>query len=255
MKKKTAKKTGSKKGEKVDATAEATKDDDKPKDDEKPIGDDKPAEDDKSKEDNKSREDNKPEVEIEPFPDVTNGDDSKEGPHETAKDAEEKLSGLNRSSSHRSTPSISQQSKMRSSSFRKSGGMTSPGFGFPTDGDTAPDIYRKQAIKIDELEKENRRLAKEAGDAEKRWKKVEEELEDLREAEGDSTSKRAFAESPAEIEKLAGHQCFRVCICLLTVRPRKRKLLLFNAKTPNYKCKPHDGMDLPPRCHHPLPQI
>jgi hypothetical protein len=95
---------------------------------------------------------------------------------------------------------------MRSSSFRQSsGGPLSPGYGFSPDGETAPDIFRKQALKIEELEKENKRLAKEASDGEKRWKKAEEELEDLREAEDDSSKTKAaspVSRSSGELEKL-----------------------------------------------------
>ncbi|CAL3972703.1 hypothetical protein PZA11_004247 [Diplocarpon coronariae] len=103
--------------------------------------------------------------------------------------------------------SLSIQSKMRSSSFRQSsGGPQSPGYGFSPDGDTAPDIYRKQAARIEELEKENKRLAKEASDGERRLKKAEEELEDLREAENETTmSKSTTAANTAlavEYEKL-----------------------------------------------------
>lgn len=59
-------------------------------------------------------------------------------------------------------------------------------------------------MRIDELERENKRLAKEASDGEKRWKKAEEELEDLRDAEGDSlTSKpKITGGSSEEIQKL-----------------------------------------------------
>ncbi|VUC23719.1 unnamed protein product [Clonostachys rosea] len=81
------------------------------------------------------------------------------------------------------TPSLAQQSKLRSTSFRAGG----PGIASPPDGDTAPDIYRKQIARIEELEEENRFLEKESADHEKRWKKAEEELADLREAEGDDT--------------------------------------------------------------------
>ncbi|KAF4617107.1 hypothetical protein G7Y89_g15043 [Cudoniella acicularis] len=81
-----------------------------------------------------------------------------------------------------------------------------PTLGFHPSGETAPDIYRKQATRIDELERENRRLAKEASDGEKRWKKAEEELEDLRDAEDDSASKSrelsSGVESAEESEKL-----------------------------------------------------
>ncbi len=86
-----------------------------------------------------------------------------------------------------SAPSLSQQSKIRSSSFRQ--GPLSPGLAGPIspDGETAPDIYRKHVARIEELEKENKRLGKDLADAEKRWQKAEEELADLREADGEST--------------------------------------------------------------------
>lgn len=56
------------------------------------------------------------------------------------------------------------------------------------DGDTAPDIYRKHVARIEELEKENKRLQREYSDSEKRWKKTEDELADLREAEDKKNS-------------------------------------------------------------------
>jgi hypothetical protein len=98
---------------------------------------------------------------------------------------------LNVAKSHSRQPSLSVQSKMRSASFRQgsiSGGPLSPSYMFSPEGDTAPDIYKKQHLKIEELEKENKRLAKEASDGEKRWKKAEQDLEELREAEDDSTA-------------------------------------------------------------------
>jgi len=96
---------------------------------------------------------------------------------------------------------------MRSSSFRhSSGGPLSPSYGFSPEGDTAPDIHRKQALRIEELEKENKRLAKEASDGERRWKKAEEELEDLREADDESGKDAAKPVSDPgssnELEKL-----------------------------------------------------
>ncbi|KAH8687234.1 hypothetical protein BGZ60DRAFT_521896 [Tricladium varicosporioides] len=126
---------------------------------------------------------------------------------EETKEPEEPVAELNKTPSHGRQPSLSLQSKMRSSSFRQgsTGGPLSPGYTFSPDGETGPDIYRKQAIRIDELEKENKRLVKEASDGEKRWKKAEEELEDLREAEDDSQPKRSpitDAGSSGELEKL-----------------------------------------------------
>jgi hypothetical protein len=90
------------------------------------------------------------------------------------------------------TPSLAQQSKLRSTSFR-AGSITSggaaPASPFSPDGETAPDIYRKHMARIEELEKENKRLSKEAADSEKRWQKAENELADIREADGEDTGK------------------------------------------------------------------
>lgn len=100
--------------------------------------------------------------------------------------------------------SISVQSKMRSASFKQSTSPLSPGL-FSAEENTAPEIYRKQAAKIEELEKENKRLAKDAADGEKRWKKAEEELDDLREADGDATKQKEVSQSGLssdEVEKL-----------------------------------------------------
>ena len=100
-------------------------------------------------------------------------------------------------SSPSSNPSLAQQSKLRSTSFRA--GSTGSPTPFSPDGDTAPDIYRKHVARIEELEKENKRLAKESEDSEKRWKKAEDELADLREAEGDAAKK-----GEGDVEKLVG---------------------------------------------------
>ncbi|PNY28412.1 Uncharacterized protein TCAP_01671, partial [Tolypocladium capitatum] len=98
------------------------------------------------------------------------------------------------------TPSLAQQSKLRSTSFRAGSGAGpgSPGPFPPDGGDTAPDIYRKHMARIEELEKETKRLAKEAADSEKRWKKAEEELSDLREADGDETPAKGATDGQAE---------------------------------------------------------
>jgi len=107
---------------------------------------------------------------------------------------------------------------MRSSSFRQSSGSAlqspsgpiTPGFG--PDGDTASSIYLKQAARIDELEKENKRLAKEAADGERRYTKAEEELEVLRETENETPAQKGTAGE--ELEKLVcsfGSLSFRFC--------------------------------------------
>ncbi|KKK17118.1 hypothetical protein ARAM_006193 [Aspergillus rambellii] len=96
---------------------------------------------------------------------------------------------------HTRQASLSIQSKMRSSSFRKSsvsqGSMsTSPSATLKSpslpplsaDGESVHEVYRKQSTRIEELEKDNKRLEKELEDATTRWKKTEDQLEDLREA-------------------------------------------------------------------------
>ncbi|CZT08857.1 hypothetical protein WAI453_006054 [Rhynchosporium graminicola] len=135
-----------------------------------------------------------------------NSKDSAEELKDDTKDKEDTVPEPNSGLPQRQ-PSLSLQSKMRSSSFRQStGGPLSPGYGFSPEGDTAPDIHRKQAARIEELERENKRLAKEAIDGERRWKKAEEELEDIREADDDDTKKSAGATpnpiSSGEVEKL-----------------------------------------------------
>lgn len=101
--------------------------------------------------------------------------------------------------SHGRQPSLSIQSKMRSSSFRKtsvSQGSVSPSPSatikspslppLSADGDSVQEVYRKQSVRIEELEKENKRLEKELEEGTGRWRKTEDQLEDLREASVDA---------------------------------------------------------------------
>jgi hypothetical protein len=84
--------------------------------------------------------------------------------------------------SHGRKPSVAVESRQRSESFYRSGaagGPLSPG------GGVTSEVYREQAQKIEELEKENKRLASEVEENQTRWKKGEEELEELREGRGD----------------------------------------------------------------------
>jgi hypothetical protein len=108
------------------------------------------------------------------------------------------------------TPSLAQQSKLRSTSFR-AGSVTSggaaPASPFSPDGETAPDIYRKHMARIEELEKENKRLSKEAADSEKRWQKAENELADIREADGED-SEKAGGQEDGLLDSLVG---FNAC--------------------------------------------
>ncbi|KAF2659811.1 hypothetical protein K491DRAFT_688914 [Lophiostoma macrostomum CBS 122681] len=88
--------------------------------------------------------------------------------------------------SHGRKPSVAVESRMRSASFYRGGegGPTSPTAITPGGG-VSGDIYREQAQRIEELERENRRLSGEVEEGERRWKKGEEELEELREGQGD----------------------------------------------------------------------
>jgi hypothetical protein len=108
---------------------------------------------------------------------------------------------------HGRQPSLSLQSKLRSSSFRQSpaSGPLSPSATanlppLTPDEGTIQDIYRKQAARLEELEKENKRLAKEVTDGEHRWRKSEEELEELREGSVESQALKVQAKKSVDAE-------------------------------------------------------
>jgi hypothetical protein len=106
--------------------------------------------------------------------------------------------------SHGRKPSVAVESRQRSASFyRASGTPTSPTGGAPGVG-VSGDIYREQAQRIEELERDNKRLTVEVEAGEKRWKSNEEELEELRESRGDVA---LAAEKGKEAEKLV-RWCF-----------------------------------------------
>jgi myosin heavy subunit len=102
--------------------------------------------------------------------------------------------------------SISIESKLRSDSFRRTSaaGPLSPSTtsvllpDLTPDGDTMSDIYRKQASRLDELERENKRLEKQAREIEARRRQSEEELEGLREASGEVTAFKVQAQKVEE---------------------------------------------------------
>ncbi|KAF2864609.1 hypothetical protein BDV95DRAFT_613420 [Massariosphaeria phaeospora] len=87
-------------------------------------------------------------------------------------------------STHGRKPSVAIESRQRSASFFRGGGPTSPSPITPGGG-VSGELYREQAQRIEELERENKRLAGEVEGGERRWKKSEEELEELREGQGD----------------------------------------------------------------------
>jgi predicted RNase H-like nuclease (RuvC/YqgF family) len=89
--------------------------------------------------------------------------------------------------SHGRKPSVAVESRQRSESFYRSGAAgtpTSPNPMTPAGGITS-EVYREQAQRIEELERENKRLTGEVEENQSRWKKGEEELEELREGRGD----------------------------------------------------------------------
>jgi len=101
---------------------------------------------------------------------------------------------------HGRQPSLSIQSKMRSSSFRKtsvsqgsvspspSTALKSPPQSLPPlvgDGDSVHEVFQKQSTRISELEKDSKRMEKELAEATSRWRKTEDQLEDLRETSVD----------------------------------------------------------------------
>ncbi|KAF4554969.1 Hypothetical protein D9617_3g020380 [Elsinoe fawcettii] len=104
------------------------------------------------------------------------------------------------------TPSVTLQSRQRSESFRKgstsSGGLKSPALPSVDSEAEVQELYRKQAARIEELERQLESLSI----TETKLKKTEEELEQLREGSDDVAelkSKAAQAEErAAELEKL-----------------------------------------------------
>ncbi|EEP75392.1 predicted protein [Uncinocarpus reesii 1704] len=153
----------------------------------------------------------------ESFPEVPTESTEPEAPREEGDgDNDDNVAPLK--SRHGRQPSLSIQSKMRSSSFRNSSisqaGLTPTGSGVKSpslpplspDGNTAPELFRKQAMRLEELEKENKRLERDLETADARWKKSEEQLEDLREANSDTVELReklvAAEKKAEEVEKL-----------------------------------------------------
>lgn len=106
--------------------------------------------------------------------------------------------------SHGRKPSVAIESRQRSESFYRSGVPTSPNPMTPGGGITS-EVYREQAQKIEELERENKRLASEVEENQTRWKKGEEELEELREGRGDVA---LAVEKGKEADKLVRSRTF-----------------------------------------------
>jgi hypothetical protein len=119
--------------------------------------------------------------------------------------------------SHGRKPSVAVESRQRSASFYRNSSTGTPSSPPPITpgGGVSADIYREQAHRIEELEKENKRLHGEVEESKRRWKKGEEELEELRESRGDL----ALAEERAkEADKL-------VCLCTVAIYLERRPSL------------------------------
>lgn len=152
---------------------------------------------------------------------------------------------------HTRQPSLSIQSKMRSSSFRRTSisqgsapspaALKSPPQPLPPltgDGDSVHEVFRKQSTKIEELEKDNKRLEKELSDATTRWRKTEDQLEDLREASVDGAELRERLKQAEE--KVASIEALVCCIEIefqgrsTDVDNRKRRSRCYNGKTHSF---------------------
>ncbi|EXJ54010.1 hypothetical protein A1O7_09347 [Cladophialophora yegresii CBS 114405] len=84
-------------------------------------------------------------------------------------------------------PSVSIQSKIRSTSFRDNGPLSPAA------------LSGNPMNRIEELERENKRLARESEEYEKRWRRVEEELEEVRE---ENATKSGGSDADGEIRRL-----------------------------------------------------
>jgi hypothetical protein len=118
--------------------------------------------------------------------------------------------------SHGRKPSVAIESRQRSESFFRSGaagGPLSPG------GGVTGEVYREQQQKIEELEKDNKRLASEIEENQNRWKKGEEELEELREGRGDVA---LAVEKGKETDKLVRERGRRGTGSMLTCGTERR---------------------------------
>ncbi|KAK3722542.1 hypothetical protein LTR37_002534 [Vermiconidia calcicola] len=89
--------------------------------------------------------------------------------------------------------STSVQSKQRSESFRQGSAPMSPGL-------EVQDLYRKQATRIEELEKENAAFKEQQDEGAARLAKAEEELDGLREGSGDMAELKTQAKEAERLQ-------------------------------------------------------
>jgi hypothetical protein len=263
MQKQKGKKTGKKAapgdtaGKDESAAAAATKPDDSAGD--KP--DNEPTEPQAEKEPEPEKTDEKEEAAekevespTEPMPDAPTSPGPEASPGEVV--AELPTRGL-----HARQPSLSMQSKRRSSSFRTSvsttvspvAGMKSPPPLPPLapDSEQVHEVFRRQAARVEELEKENKKLEKDLDDANSRRQKSENELEDIRESSVEVVELKDRLDKAekqvAEMESLVYHPPLDFCCFLsfLTLWPlRGQKLPPYNDKI--LFCNPKPTEQAPP---------
>ncbi|KAI7234296.1 hypothetical protein KC330_g4922 [Hortaea werneckii] len=159
----------------------------------------------KKKEDKAAKDEAKAEVEAAEAAVGDEAGEDKEAPEDDKKPGEDKeedageTAAKDEESSEK--PSESKQSKQRSESFRQgSSGPLSPGA-------EVQDLYKKQAARIEELEKESKSFKQQQDEGASRLAKAEEELEKLREDSSDVAElKTKSKEAETLKEELASAQ-------------------------------------------------
>ena len=146
----------------------------------------------------------KDDLEDKPDAATTSVEETKDDPVKVDADADEKKDeekpGIVRQ------PSLSAQSRQRSESFRRQSTVGSPGVkspGLPALNSEAEvqEVYRKQSVKIEELEKENKSLKETQDENATKLSQREEELERLREDSGQMAELKSKANSADEKTK------------------------------------------------------
>jgi len=111
------------------------------------------------------------------------------------------------------------ESKLRSESFRR-GEMNTGPLSPSIEGDAVQDIYRKQVARIEQLEKDNKRLDKELEERQKALSRSEKVVEELQDKQGDIATlkeKAAKADEIAEeFDKLVRYLNYKEDGALLT---------------------------------------
>lgn len=106
-----------------------------------------------------------------------------------------------------SKQSLSQQSKLRSSSFcrpsppRDSTPDDAKQGALSTVAESPPEVFRRQTLRLEELERENKRLEKDMGNIRSKWNQADEELEESRALKAEVESLRSQVRHAEELSK------------------------------------------------------